>query len=116
MTTTTGQNTSSSSGAATVHNEPEHGCLGDWVRTQHNQIGRVTRIHLQCPQDDDWIELQSIPVTDDQRTEPWVSVLVHDGGSVVQPRSTVEVLTDHPARLNNRCSDFYFRSDHSASR
>ena len=106
-TAATGKDTNSDS-AETMRNEPVPAYLGDWVRTQHNQVGQVFQVHVSCPQDDDWLELQSIPVTEEQRISPWVSVLVHGNGSVVTPRSTVAVLADHPAHLDNRWADFYF--------
>ena len=86
--------------------------LGDWVKSlQYGHVGRVFKVHHWCPQDEAWIAIQSISVTDEQREERWVSILVDKGGSVVQPISTVRVLTadEAPEKLRNDFASMYFR-------
>ena len=87
--------------------------LGDWVVSMnYGYEGRVTEVHHWCPESEAWIAGQSVPVTDEQRKGRWVSVLVHGGGAVVQPISTVRVLGEgeHPDALRNDYADMYFRS------
>jgi heat shock protein HspQ len=61
--------------------------IGDYVRgTDYGIRGRVTRLHDRCPEDQEWIDLQEIPVTD-VVDEPWIDVLVHGGGAVHLPVS-----------------------------
>lgn len=89
--------------------------LGDWVRTTaHGHVGRVTEIHHWCPEDDDWIDAQAVPVTDEQLADRWVSVLVHGGGAIVAPIHTAVVLDEHPEQLDNTYAAVYFRTDQPA--
>ncbi len=37
----------------------------------------------------EWIEIQLIPVTEDQLKEKWYSVAMDDGGSILQPESKI---------------------------
>lgn len=84
--------------------------LGDWVRDQYGRTGRVTAIHHDCPEGSRWIAGQSIPVTAEQLASPWVSILLHGGGSVVQPIDTIAVMDASPGQqLDNLWTDFYFR-------
>jgi hypothetical protein len=89
-------------------------CLGDWVRDQYGRIGRVTEKHYICPQDEQWLSMQTIPVTPEQMEEPWCSVLVHNSGAVVQPISTLCKLDNHPESLHNPWTSFYFRETANA--
>ena len=90
-------------------------CLGDWVRDQYGRIGRVVAKHYRCPEDEDWLSVQAIPISSAQRQEPWCSVLVHRSGSVVQPISTLARLDDPPPALENTWTCFYFREATNAN-
>ena len=87
--------------------------LGDWVVTDnYGYVGRVYAVHHDCPEGPAWIAAQDIPVTEEQLRGLWVSILVHGGGAVVQPISTVRVLdeSEAPAALRNLYADMYFRA------
>lgn len=75
--------------------------FGDWVRTQYGDIGRVYKVEPECPYGEWWLSQQARPVTEQQLEGQWLSVLVHGGGSVTQPISTLVVLGDgeHPDEL-----------------
>ncbi len=76
---------------ATKYNAPPF--LGDYIQTtQHGYLGRVYKTHYGCPQDRAWINQQSIPVTEEQMDEKWVSVLVHGGGAIVTWASDCTVI------------------------
>jgi hypothetical protein len=81
--------------------------LGDWVRS-------VYKVHpgfpggFGCPENNRWLRGQSIPVMH-YKYRRWVSILVHEGGSVVVPSELCKRLDDHPARLDNRYTNQYFR-------
>jgi hypothetical protein len=82
--------------------------LGDFVKTtKHRYTGRVYMIHHSCPQDGAWIAGQTVPVTDDERNEHWVSILVHPSGSIVTPMSDCTVID--PFEFHNPWADMYFR-------
>lgn len=81
--------------------------LGDYVRTNYGQTGRVTEVHHWCPQDAAWLMGQADARMRDHRDSPWVSVLVHNGGSVVVPGALCEQV--EPFDLVNDFAVVYFR-------
>lgn len=88
--------------------------LGDWVQTRHNGYrGRVYQIDHFCEESDTWLSIQWNPPTAAQLVQPWVHVLVHGGGAVVVPISSVTRLGEgeHPATLTNASSGVYFRDE-----
>lgn len=96
---------------------PQDVALGDWVRTKpYGYLGRVFKVHpgypagQGCPQDDEWLDGQSHPVKEFKYAR-WVSILVHGEGSVVFPDALVERISDHPATLDNRYANQYFRQE-----
>ena len=85
--------------------------LGDWVRVRHGFRGRVYAIHHQCPESDEWMAMQEIPVTAAQKRERWVSVLCHPAGAVCCPIDEAEVL-DEPIRgFRNPYARMYFKEE-----
>lgn len=82
--------------------------LGDWVRTQYGRIGRVIQKHHCCPQSDEWLAMQTTPVTAAQKDGPWCSVLIDGGGSVVQPIDTLSPVDEPPEFLAGPWARFYF--------
>lgn len=86
--------------------------LGDWVRTsEYGYVGRVHAIHHYCPQSEDWLAMQAIPVPEELVGRPWCSVLVDGGGSVVVPISKCSVLDEHPRKLRHWNAGMYFRDE-----
>lgn len=84
--------------------------LGQYVRTtRHGYTGRVVQRHYSCPETADWIASQSLPLTPEQVDGPWVSILVHDGGAIVTPEDSVEVIPRFVFRHRDR--DDYFPAD-----
>lgn len=84
-------------------------CLGDYVIAPHGYRGRVHQVHpYGCPESDDWLAIQEIPVTQYKR-ERWVSVLVHDSGAVVAPMALCEVIEPFP--FTHSSAHLYFREE-----
>lgn len=82
--------------------------LGDYVTTtKHGYIGRVYIVDHRCPESEGWIAGQSIPVTDDERNERWVSILTHPAGAIVTPMSDCTLI--EPFEFHNPWADMYFR-------
>ena len=68
--------------------------IGDFVTTKkYGHKGRITDIHGKCPESKSWVNGQEIPLTKDELSEIWYSILCHNpsggGGSVVVPESDV---------------------------
>lgn len=62
----------------------------DRVQTiAHAYTGVIARKHHKCPMDDDWLNLQRIPVDPADINKPWYTIRVDGGGSVVRPESDV---------------------------
>lgn len=86
--------------------------LGDWVRTTtYGYVGRVYAIHDRCPETEEWLDGQMIPIPEELVDLPWCSVLVDGGGAVVVPISLCSVLDDHPKSIRHWCADLYFREE-----
>ena len=84
--------------------------LGDYVQENNVQYGRKGRaydLHWQCPETEQWIALQTVPVTEAERRERWVSVLTEEGGAIVVPESRLKVVDPFP--LYNWSEKYYFR-------
>ena len=99
---------------------PQDIVLGDYVRTQHyGYRGRVYKVHpgypagFGCPEDEQWLRGQAIPVMQ-YKNERWLSILVHEdghggGGSVVAPAALCERIDPFP--FKHRYANQYFRAD-----
>jgi len=95
---------------------PQEVVLGDFVETVvHRHRGRVYKVHPGfpagpgCPEDDGWLAgQQPVPLTD-RKYERWVSILVHNGGSVVVPSSLVHRVK--PFEFANDYANQYFRKE-----
>ncbi len=85
--------------------------LGDWVRARHGIVGRVDAIHHRCPESEEWMAMQLIPITDEQKNGLWVSVLCDGGGAVVNPIDDVEVLDESGRMLRNLYASMYFQQE-----
>ena len=84
---------------------------GVWVRSsRHGHVGRVTTVHVQCPEPESWIARQVPPISDKDRDGRWVSILCHGGGSVAVPIASVATIPDddHPDVLDNPWTDDHF--------
>lgn len=58
--------------------------IGDRVTTiGHGYNGVITRYHLTCPQDNEWLSIQSIPVLAEHVRSYWYSIAVDPLGSIV---------------------------------
>ena len=65
---------------------------GDYVKTsRHGHKGRVLSVQgmPNTAANVAWWDLQEIPVTEEERSGLWVSILCYDGGSVSTPLSCV---------------------------
>lgn len=83
--------------------------LGDYVETStYGYRGRVTDMHHRCPQGEAWLVGQRDQSVREHVEEPWVSILVHNGGAVVVPRATTRVVAPFP--FVNDFAKFYFGS------
>jgi len=85
------------------HDGQNIGFIGDFVETTNGTglRGRIYDAHFMCPEGAAWPMGQQFLGSDPQRFRNcrWVSVLVHDGGSVVVPEQFVRVI--EPFALNN---------------
>jgi ribonuclease HIII len=48
--------------------------VGDNVIVSGGKIGKITKRYKQCPQDDEWINNQIIPITKEELKLKWYSV------------------------------------------
>lgn len=90
--------------------------IGDYAENaRHQQRGRITQIHVLGPQagmgigDNEaavgyWCDLNGI--TDAEKKETWVSMLVHGGGSVVGPASRFKKIGAFPFENSWACEYF----------
>lgn len=62
--------------------------LGDYARDIYGHTGRIYQIDRSCEESEDWIAAQGVPITEDERHESWLHMLVHPaGGAVAGPAS-----------------------------
>lgn len=82
--------------------------FGSYVKSsRHGHIGRVTGVSFKDPvRDKQWMDIQSIPLTESQRRGIWVDFLVHEGGAVSVPIDAVAVIDKFD--FKNRSSKKYF--------
>lgn len=83
--------------------------LGSYVdRVSMQMRGRVTSVHFSCPEDDEWVALQSIPIRPEALQVPyvWFTVLVDGGGAVVLP--AYDVTPRGAFMLDNAYASEYF--------
>ena len=70
--------------------------VGDRVQTtRHNFIGRIKSFeHLDLDDSDvqEWLSIQSIPVSQDERVGLWATVLVEPVGAIQTPVSCLSVV------------------------
>lgn len=78
--------------------------LGDFVEDREfSRRGRVTAVHLGCPEGAAWLSVQERAAPPDGR---WLSVLIDGGGSVAVHESALTKV--EPFHLDNIWSDFYW--------
>lgn len=89
--------------------------VGDYVSTEFRGLrGRVTQVHGSCPENADWLAMQSAPLSDDERAGRglWVSILLSPTGAVVIPISDVRHIEPFPFR--NPAGEKYFGEEGAA--
>jgi hypothetical protein len=65
--------------------------IGELVKSnRHGYVGIVKKIRFLT--DKEWFDAQEIPVTNDERLEPFVLIAVVDGGGVDVPMSSLQLL------------------------
>jgi len=63
--------------------------VGDWVKSsRYDYEGRVWCVEVLGEDAQDWIDAQNIPITAKERHQPFVSILLHEFGSVCVPMSS----------------------------
>jgi hypothetical protein len=81
--------------------------VGSYVRTTvYGHRGRISKMHDACPEDATWLAEQRAPEMREHANGPWVSILVHEGGSVCMPVPLVEAV--EPFEFSNRSAHNYF--------
>jgi len=84
--------------------------LGSYVKTApHGYEGRVTAKHdnfSRTNEDEDWLAMQNIPITEEQKNGIWYSILCRGGGSILVPENNVEIV--EPFELNNDYWEKYY--------
>lgn len=97
---------------------PQDIVLGDFVETDvHHHRGRVYQVHpgwpagLGCPESDGWMAGQQPESLLPYKQERWISILVHNGGSVVVP--SVLAHRVEPFDFVNNYANQYFRKEES---
>ena len=86
--------------------------MGDYVQDHLGRKGRVYAVHFSCPENKSWLALQRhLPGSDPEawRDARWVSVLVHNSGSVVLPEQMLTII--EPFSFANASAGFYFRPE-----
>lgn len=98
---------------------PQDIVLGDFVETNaHGHCGRVYKVHPSwpadhgCPESDAWMAGQQPESMTPYRYERWISVLVHNGGSVVVPSALAHRVDPFP--FDNDYANQYFRQEVTA--
>jgi len=83
---------------------------GDWVKSWHGQIGKVTRVYRSrkaAGAVGEWYNVQSKKPKDPSKT--WYSVLVYDGGSVSIPEEgLIKTKPISPGRITNSWWNTHF--------
>ena len=59
------------------------------VAKKHGNIGTISKVHKSCPQSNDWLALQSIPVKAEDVRDIWYSIHCEPSGMVVCPMSDI---------------------------
>lgn len=81
--------------------------IGDYVKTKkHGHTGRITDIHGVCPESQWWIDGQKIPVTKDELSGLWYSILCEPAGAAVVSES--DLVKVKPFPFTNMWKDKYF--------
>jgi|DEB0MinimDraft_10_1074344.scaffolds.fasta_scaffold193356_2 hypothetical protein len=82
--------------------------LGSFVKDiNYGRIGRVVQIHTKCPESQAWINGQEKPYSKwEQEAERWISVLIHNGGSIVVTENRLKVIK--PFKMKNNWYAHYF--------
>lgn len=93
--------------------DPNPCYLGDFVVhiNEPKQKGRIYKVHYSCPENKTWLRGQRLlgPDPMQHKDDRWVSILTHEGGSIVVPDSFVRVIDPFPIR--NSSIGFYFPFD-----
>lgn len=65
--------------------------IGDDVITLgHGDRGKISRVHKTCPQSNEWLSIQSIPVKAEDVRKPWYSVACEPEGEVCVAESDLK--------------------------
>ena len=65
--------------------------VGDDVITLgHGHRGKISRMYNTCPQSNDWLSIQSIPVKAESIRKPWYSVACEPAGKVCVAESDLK--------------------------
>lgn len=83
-----------------------HPKLGAYVVDNGGRIGRVTAVEHGCTQDAEWLAAQTLLTDADKKPGVWLDILVHGGGAIHVPASTVKVIEPFP--FENNWASFYF--------
>jgi hypothetical protein len=86
-----------------------HVRLGSYVQTRHDQRGRVYQIHHECPESPEWVRGQQQPVTQEDLSNAWASILVDGEGAVVAAVNTLVMI--EPFTLDNAYAGDYFEEE-----
>ena len=77
---------------------------GEFVIDRRGRRGRILKVHADFSQTEEgvsWLRMQTDPITDAEVQQPWCSVLVHDGGSILTPVGRLIAIDPLPT-FNNR--------------
>ena len=62
---------------------------GDFVKSnRHGHTGRVYDFERLTDADQDWVDMQTIPLTVEDLQGRFIRILIHDGGAVSVPESS----------------------------
>lgn len=79
--------------------------VGDDVITLgHGYRGKISRVHNTCPQSNDWLSIQSIPVKAEDVRKPWYDVAREPAGVVCVAESDLKRDIDIYLIVENRIS------------
>lgn len=96
-----------------MFHDPNPCYLGDFVEHIHEPSlkGRISNVHYSCPENNTWLRSQTLlgPDPMQYKDDRWVSILVHEGGSIAVPDRFVRVVDPFPIR--NDSIGMYFPLD-----
>lgn len=87
---------------------------GDYVRSKrYGQVGRVHKFRTLGPEDAMWVKVQNPPLTEKEKEERFVGVLIHKSGSILIPESACEPI-DPIVDFEHPYADKYFPIEEEA--